>query len=364
MKTVIVTGSDGYCGWPLTLKLLRKGNKVIGIDNGYRRSWVTDIGSKSAIPILNMVDREGLLKDMYGDRFIFKFLDLKQPQAIKTIIETYNPDTIIHLASQPSAPYSNIDINYCNFTQTNNTQMLRNIMWAIKDHNPNIHLIVTTTTGIYGAPDFDIPEGNLVINKDEIPFPSMGGSWYHMSRAHDASNLWLGHRQFKLSISELRTSIVCGTSTDLTMIKPEYKTRFDVDFYFGVVVNRFVSQALKERKLTVYGKGLQKKPMISLTDMVESTYNCFKNGAETNQYKIYNQLEKEISIVDLANTIKKYCEQEFKISVDVLHIPNPRVENEEHQMTIDNKRFLEELCNGEIKCTLTEAIKQMCKDLY
>ena len=363
MKTVLVTGSDGYCGWPIVLKLLRKGYKVIGIDNGNRRGWVTDIHAKSSVPILSMRDREELLKTIYGDMFEFRCVDLTDPYFINRYIQGFKPDSIIHLASQPSAPYSALDVYYCNMTQHNNSQMLRNLLWSIHEINPKIHLIVTTTTGIYGAPDFDIPEGNIVINKDEIPFPSMGGSWYHMSRAFDSSNMWLANRQFKIPMTELRTSIVCGSSTEETREHRNFATRFDTDFYFGVVVNRFVSQALKDRKLTVYGKGLQRKPMISLVDMVNSTVACFEKGPEGG-YTIYNQLEKEISIIDMAKTIKDFCESSFDLSVEVTHIPNPRVENEEHQMIIKNDRFISELCGGKVYCTLTEAIEQICIDLH
>jgi len=365
METVMVTGSDGFCGWPIVLKLLKKGYKVIGVDNRYRRFWVTEVNSTSAIPIFEPSVRIKKANEVYGGRYYYEEIDISDYDSITTAITKYKPSTILHLAAQPSAPYSAIDIHHCNFTQTNNTQMLRNIMWALNDLKMyDTHLIVTTTTGIYGAPDFDIPEGNIIINKDEIPFPSMGGSWYHMSRAHDAANLWLANKQYNFSITELRTSIVCGSSTEETREYIEFTNRFDVDFYFGVVTNRFVSQALKDQKLTVYGKGLQRKPMISLTDMVNSTVACFEKGVGDKKYNIYNQLEREISIVDIANTIKGFCEKTFDSSIDVLHIPNPRVEDEEHQMIIKNNRFLSDLCDGKISCKLIEAIEQICKDLY
>jgi nucleoside-diphosphate-sugar epimerase len=42
-KTVLVTGSDGYIGFPLTLKLVKDGHKVIGVDNLTRRHWKLQI---------------------------------------------------------------------------------------------------------------------------------------------------------------------------------------------------------------------------------------------------------------------------------------------------------------------------------
>jgi len=366
MKNVLVTGSDGYCGWPVVLRLLEKGYNVHGIDSGFRRDWVSEVRSKSSIPIFNIKERVEKANEKYGFKYTYSEIDITDYDKLFAIIKRFKPDSIIHLASQPSAPYSSIDIFHCNFTQNNNTQMLRNILWALAALKMNdTHLIVTTTTGIYGAPDFDIPEGNIIINKDELPFPSMGGSWYHMSRAHDSANLWLANKQFQFPITELRTAIVCGSSTPETRSELRFTNRFDADFYFGVVTNRFVLQALTTRELTVYGKGLQKKPMISLEDMVNSTVICFEKGPKIDKkYEIYNQLEREISIVEIANTIKDYCEKSFDLPVEVTHIPNPRIENEEHQMVMKNDKFLLELCNSKIQCSINKAIEQICNDLY
>jgi nucleoside-diphosphate-sugar epimerase len=40
-------------------------------------------------------------------------------------------------------------------------------------------------------------------------------------------------------------------------------------YHFGVVSHRFCAQAIAEYPLTVYGKGQQRKPFISLEDAVE-----------------------------------------------------------------------------------------------
>ena len=36
-KTVLVTGCDGYIGFPLCLKLVKDGHFVVGVDNFSRR---------------------------------------------------------------------------------------------------------------------------------------------------------------------------------------------------------------------------------------------------------------------------------------------------------------------------------------
>ena len=40
--TILVTGADGYMGWPLMLKLAKElpDERIVGIDNFARRKWV------------------------------------------------------------------------------------------------------------------------------------------------------------------------------------------------------------------------------------------------------------------------------------------------------------------------------------
>jgi nucleoside-diphosphate-sugar epimerase len=364
MKKVIVTGSDGYCGWPVVLRLLKDNPewRIYGIDNTYRRQWVSEVGALSVLPIAEVDDRIKSANDIFGGRFEFLFSDITNTAVTEHIINTIKPDIIIHLASQPSAPFSSIDAAHCAFTQRNNTSMLTNIMFALnKLEMHETHLIVTTTTGVYGAPPFQIPEGELrVVKRTFLPYPAMGGSWYHMSRAFDSANMWLAAKQFKFPITELRTAIVCGTSTEETRSHRNLMNRFDIDFYFGVVVNRFIAMALTGENLTVYGKGEQKKPMISLEDMVNSTCGAchYRDRFQAKQYEIFNQMQESVSIVDLANYVAKSI-----AGGKVTHIDNPRVENEIHKMQMDNRKFFSTLCLSEYKQTIEQSIEQSFKDL-
>jgi UDP-sulfoquinovose synthase len=363
MKTIFVTGCDGYTGWPIILKLLKEfpDDIVVCADNGARREWVKEVGSDSFLPIPKMKSRMKKLNKLFGDRFIFYDRDLSSYYNVRTIIEDHKPDVVLHLASQPSAPYSHLSPIHSTYTQKQNIEMLLNILWSLNENKlDNTHLVVTTTTGIYGAPDYDIPEGNIVMNQMELPHPSMGGSWYHMSRAFDSANLWLASKQFKFPISEMRTAIVTGSSTKETRKQQALSNRFDVDFYFGVVTNRFAVQALKKEPITIYGKGEQMKPMISLEDMTRSMVEICKI-TPNKKYEIYNQVERPISIIELAIAIKDSFKKSFDIDIEVTHIPNPRIENEEHKMIMHNEKFLSLI--GGINHTIEESISQICKDL-
>src|SRR5690606_40669587 len=75
----------------------------------------------------------------------------------------------------------------------------RNLLWGIKECGleHSTHLIETTTTGVYGSPNFTIPEGFIHVETDSgsdtIPYPGMATSWYrseeHTSELQSRENL-------------------------------------------------------------------------------------------------------------------------------------------------------------------------------
>jgi nucleoside-diphosphate-sugar epimerase len=346
------------------LKLLKRGYDVYSVDNSLRRNLVHQVKGDSGIPISDRVGRKNYIKDTYKPVYKDFHLDLTTTNVVLGILKFVKPDVILHLASQPSAPYSHIGINEAVFTQKNNTTMLMNILWGLKELEMNPHLVVTTTTGIYGQPDFDIPEGWLQPYEMKIPYPNMAGSFYHMSRGFDAGNLWLASKMFNFPITELRTSIIGGSSTIETRAHKDAYNRFDFDFYFGVVTNRFVAQALMGKPITIYGKGDQQRPIISLEDACESTVNSveLREGSTRDKYEIYNQTQGTISPVEIANTVRDTLSKGYGIPVEINNLPNPRVENEEAPMKMDNRRFVSELLPDGFQCELKEAIEQICHD--
>ena len=342
---ILLTGIDGYIGWPTALKLSKEFPEscIIGVDNLKRRQWVQESGSISALPIYSMEDRIDIAERHGFENIRFILGDLTDRDFVKRLYEIYKFNVVLHLAAQPSAPYSQIDGERAAFTQYNNNQATLNLLWAIKEVGieKDCHFIETTTTGVYGAPGFKIPEGFILAenngNSDVIPFSGMAGSWYHMSKSNDINNLWLANKQWNLSITDLRTAIVYGIETEETNLDSRLATRFDFDFYFGVVMNRFCAMAISGFPITIYGKGGQKKPQISLEDCVQSNVNAvkLKFGGE---FKVFNQVSEVIRIVDLAETIVE-CANELQLTAEIKYIPNPRIENESHNMGIETENF-------------------------
>lgn len=306
---VLITGSQGYIGTPLCYELFDK-HDVIGIDNSSRENWVNlCTGSKSSKPF---TVHKNIVADLTDYDLVYQLLSI------------HKPSCIIHLASQPSMPYSQISPERALFTQYNNLAMCLNLLWAIKELKLKCRFVITTTTGIPGQFYKQIPEEPVV---------NQAGSWYHVSRGFDSANCSLAARQWGIEVLELRTSIVYGLQTDL-MKGTGLATRFDTDMYFGTALNRFLDQALNKQPITIYGKGEQIKPFISLEDCVHSLINAIDYKMHI-PHMIMNQVTYHLSIVDLAGMIAGA----FK--TEISHIPNPRVENEAFRMRFDNQSFLE-----------------------
>ena len=161
---ILVTGADGYVGWPFFISLAKKyfskKVKIIGLDNLQRRSLVKKIRSNSAIKIATFSQRQKFINNLNKNVFLLK-QDVANFDNVNKFIKKYKFKYIFNLAAQPSAPYSFLGANETNFTQNNNNQIPRNIIWSIKENKlqKKTKLIHSTTTGVYGSPKIKIPEG-------------------------------------------------------------------------------------------------------------------------------------------------------------------------------------------------------------
>jgi len=345
--TILVTGGDGYVGWPAALRIAdRTDDRVLLVDNFGRREWVEETGATSATPVASIDERLEAAREVHGlDNISFVEGDLVEKSFVDELLQVHEPETIVHAAAQPSAPYSQINGERANYTQHNNMQATRNLLWGLEEHDlTDTHFVETTTTGVYGAPEFPIPEGGATMEnqgeRDDVPFPAMAGSWYHLTKSHDAANMRLAHKQFDIPVSDVRTAIVYGTETEETREDDRLKTRFDFDYYFGTVTHRFCAQAVAGYPVTVYGKGEQRKPFISLEDAVEGLAQLAVADPDDRPegLTVYNQVTRAISIVEIAETIADVG-SEFDLDVDVEHFENPRDEDETHKMEIEDDRY-------------------------
>jgi UDP-sulfoquinovose synthase len=335
---VLVLGGDGYLGWPTALRLSALGHEVGVVDNYLRRQYDRELGTSSLVPIRSLRERVALWEARTGKTIDVHVGDLTDPDFLTRTLGGFAPDTVVHLAEQRSAPYSMIDREHAVHTQTNNVVGTLNLLWAIAEVDPGIHLVKLGTMGEYGTPNIDIEEGWLEVTHkgrtDRLPFPKQPGSFYHLSKVHDSHNIMFCCRTWGLRATDLNQGVVYGAGTEETALDPGLATRFDYDGVFGTVLNRFVVQATLGHPLTVYGTGGQTRAFLNILDTVRCLTIAVENPADAGEFRVFNQFTESFSVLDLAERVAALRPARID------HLDNPRVEAEQHHYRAANDGLL------------------------
>src|SRR5579871_4698319 len=238
---ICVLGGDGYCGWATSLYLSKKGHQVSIVDNFSRRQWDYELGVQTLTPIQPLADRLRVWQERTGEQIQLFTGDVTDYDFLSSVLAEVRPDAIVHFAEQRSAPYSMIDRKHAVFTQVNNVVGTLNLLFALKEHCPDCHLVKLGTMGEYGTPNIDIEEGYITIEhngrSDVLPYPKQPGSFYHLSKVHDSHNIMFTCKIWGLRATDLNQGVVYGVETDETLIDERLATRFDYDGIWGTVLN-------------------------------------------------------------------------------------------------------------------------------
>ena len=131
---VLITGAAGFIGMHTTLKLLERGDEVIGIDN---INDYYDVGLKKA----------RLEKLKKYKKFTFFQLCLEDRIEIEKIFTKYKPERVIHLAAQAGVRYSlENPLAYISA----NIEGFVNILEGCR-HNDVKHLTYASSSSVYGG---------------------------------------------------------------------------------------------------------------------------------------------------------------------------------------------------------------------
>ncbi len=338
---ILVLGGDGYLGWPTALHLSAGGHHVGVADNFIRRQYDEELGVESLVPIWPLDERVACWADVSGCRLEQFAGDLCDAAFVHEMVRDFDPDTIVHFAEQSSAPYSMMDQQHAVYTQTNNVIGNLNVLYAIADHNRDIHLVKLGSMGEYGTPNIDIEEGWLEVNHrgrtDTVLYPKRPGSFYHLSKVHDSHNIEFACRAWGLRATDLNQGVVYGQHTDETAADARLATRFDYDQVFGTVLNRFVVQAVLGHPLTVYGAGGQTRGMLNLVDTVECIRLAAEHPAQSGEFRVFNQFTEQMSVAEIADRVA----QAYPGPSVIEQVPNPRVEAEQHYYRAAHTRLLD-----------------------
>ena len=98
MKKILVTGAAGFIGAALVIRLLEKGENVIGLDD--LNSYYDINLKKSRLEEINLVSKKSLGK------WKFYKSSLENQFSLKDIFNTHSPEIVVNLAAQAGVRYS------------------------------------------------------------------------------------------------------------------------------------------------------------------------------------------------------------------------------------------------------------------
>ncbi|MFI1972057.1 NAD-dependent epimerase/dehydratase family protein [Streptomyces cinnamoneus] len=336
---VFIAGIDGYLGWPLAQHLAARGHETAGADALLRRAWVAEMGSDSAVPVATIGERLAAYREHFGASLPFTEVNLRDHDALGRALAAFAPDAVVHLAECPSAPYSMMDHRHAEFVQSNNVSGTLSLLFAMRDHCPEAHLVKLGSMGEYGTPDVDIPEGFFEVEfrgrRDRLPFPRQAGSWYHWSKVFDSENVAFACRMWGLRATDVMQGVVYGTwcPGDLRL-----NSRLDFDEAFGTAVHRFCCQAVIGHPITPYGSGAQRRGVLSLADALQCLTLALENPPGPGEYRVFNQLRDVRSLAELAELVQAAA-CSLGIGARVVPVANPRAETEGHHYRPDSNEL-------------------------
>jgi len=224
-KTSVVTGAAGFLGSHLTDLLLARGHKVIGIDN-FITGTVDNIAHLGGNPDFKFIEQD-----------VTEFLFLDAPV-----------NYVWHFAS-PASPF-----DYLNFPiQTLKVGSLGTHKALGLAKEKKAHFLLASTSEIYGDPLVHPQTEEYWGNVNTI---GPRGCYDEAKRFAEALTMAY-HREHKVE-------------TRIVRIFNTYGPRMRLND--GRVVPSFISQALKNKPVTVFGEGKQTRSFCYVSDLVEGIY--------------------------------------------------------------------------------------------
>ena len=129
MSNILILGGDGYLGWPTAMYFSSRGYDVTVVDNYFRRNACTELDTGMLFAVPTLIERAKLWHKLTGFEIKVVIADLSEPEAMRGLFDgrlKYQwaindkfsglPETVIHYAEQPSAPYSLMDYKHADVT--------------------------------------------------------------------------------------------------------------------------------------------------------------------------------------------------------------------------------------------------------
>tara|TARA_A100001388_G_scaffold264478_1_gene235792 strand:- start:281 stop:1243 length:963 start_codon:yes stop_codon:yes gene_type:complete len=307
---ILVTGCAGFIGYHLSIKLLKKNIKVIGIDS------LNDYYSKKL-----KLKRLSILKK--NSNFYFSKIDLNNYSSLNVFLKKKKIDKIIHLAAQPGVrvslkkPFNTLKQNINAFTNILEIARVKKIKKFLYASSSSIY----GETKIYPFIEDD---------KENEPISVYGSS--KLTNEILASSY---ARNFKIKCIGLRFFTVYGP-----LGRPDMA-------YFS-----FLDNLRKNKPITVFNKGLMKRDFTYIDDVVTGIINLMNLKLKENHLVLNIGKGKSDNLMDLVNQLQNNYNKKFKI------IYSNKIPIGDIKKTFSNTKKAKKFINWKPKVNLKEGVKK------
>lgn len=264
MKKVLITGGAGFIGSHLAEALLGEGKEVAVIDD-------LSTGKLSNIRHL-----------MSNPKFSYHVNTIMNERLMKRLMRRC--DVVYHLAAAVGVKYIIDNPLQAIRTNVRGTE----IVLKIANSSGKKKVVLASTSEIYGK---DRP-GKQIFNEgdDRLLGPTTTSRWsYSCTKALDEFLALAYWREEKLPIVIVRFFNTCG---------PRQTGRY------GMVVPRFIQQAISGKPITIYGDGKQTRCFTYISDSVKAVVMLSKNPRAVGKIFNVGNPDNKITINALAKKIK------------------------------------------------------------
>jgi UDP-glucuronate 4-epimerase len=288
MQFKVVTGSAGFIGSAVAIKLLERGDNVIGIDN-HNDYYDTEIKDARL---------EKLTK--YSNYKHYK-VDLSDRQALDEVFRNHRVLKVVNLAAQAGVRYSiENPLAYIN----SNVVGFAHILESCRHYKVE-HLVYASTSSVYGA-------------NTKMPFSE-----------HDNVN----HPLSVYAASKKSNELMAHTYSHLYQLPTTGLRFFTVYGPWGrpdMALFKFTKNILEDKPIDVFNYGKHTRDLTYIDDIVEGIIKTLDNPATSNlewnsnqpdpatskaPWRIYNiGNNKPVQLMDYINALEKTLGKKAKIN--------------------------------------------------
>ena len=269
MKTILITGAAGFIGSHLAEALIKRGDRVIGLDN------FNDYYDPA-------IKRRNLSRLLEHNSFSLIESDICDEAALRQVFENCKPDVVVHLAARAGVRPSVEDPNLYHRVNVIGSQ---HILDACRDYKPS-HLVFASSSSVYGgSTDVPFAETNPVMRPIS---PYAATKRMNELQAHVYSHL------YGLHVTMLRFFTVYGPRQ-----RPD------------MAIHKFTRLILDGEILPMFGDGETRRDYSYIDDITHGLLQCVDRPF---RYEIFNLGESHTtSLCDLIALIEKHTGCKAKI---------------------------------------------------